>query len=858
MSLIHFANIVDHRPDILMGRADSGLRDFYNFLTRQRDYLESDAAVKVLAWEMAEREEDESDDECWVQLIEPEGSHDDFEATTKLFMDPFVKSIYESKKLKSYQSVFDKRNEIRILERDLDSDQLLLSRLPNQKLLVIRPNTYQINCQLKAINKLRNQPEKAHEPLLKLFAASDHAKWGASTKLYKSEMRGKGFKILTDLDRDGTKEQRQFVNQTLTTPDFAFLEGPPGSGKTTVICEIIRLLCETDCRVILCASTHVAVDNVLERLMDESNEWREHIVPIRIGDEGNVSDKAKPYLLRNFLKTEKNRILKELRQLKALSIAQKELERQVKDPKSEMLSNLVLESSNLVCGTTIGILQHPQIKGADYGKAQFDYMIIDEASKTTFQEFLVPALLAKRWVLVGDPKQLSPYVDDEALAVNIESCVNDRLDRKVALDTFLAAHPNPDARERKVICLEKESDKKRYIEHAIKRGVICVDADKDSDNLPYSEIVVGSSKAIKNNMNKLPLDLNVIQSANKGLTNLENKLRAHNRATSFKASKTNWQEELSWRLARLYEQRHFACLNPNESSKTVSSRLEEQIQLLLPSRDEMRVNNSIKSVKRVALPSILESLQNGFAPNKKVTNLSAIDAGLPSSVLRRRHTKLSYQHRMHPEIADFSHKFIYNEGALFSSDSLVEKRQWSYPEYNDCRAVWLESKTQANSYNINTGEAKKVIEELKTFVEWAKANPKGDGEAWKLAILTFYRGQERELRKLLRKFTKSSGMRYFRIGAKDKPYVEIQLCTVDRFQGHEADMVFLSFSKHFPTSFLESPNRLNVALTRARYQLVIVANRKGMKKSKGILKRLQESMSWGQKINNDGGFIDER
>jgi superfamily I DNA and/or RNA helicase len=51
---------------------------------------------------------------------------------------------------------------------------------------------------------------------------------------------------------------------------------------------------------------------------------------------------------------------------------------------------------------------------------------------------------------------------------------------------------------------------------------------------------------------------------------------------------------------------------------------------------------------------------------------------------------------------------------------------------------------------------------------------------------------------------------------------------VDRFQGHEADVVYLAFVNRRPTYFLQSPNRLNVALTRARYQLVIVGNRRDL------------------------------
>lgn len=58
--------------------------------------------------------------------------------------------------------------------------------------------------------------------------------------------------------------------------------------------------------------------------------------------------------------------------------------------------------------------------------------------------------------------------------------------------------------------------------------------------------------------------------------------------------------------------------------------------------------------------------------------------------------------------------------------------------------------------------------------------------------------------------------------------MHVTLCTADRFQGHEADLVLLSFVKSGTAGFLNSPNRLNVALTRARYQLVLIGHRSWM------------------------------
>src|SRR5439155_7503572 len=45
-------------------------------------------------------------------------------------------------------------------------------------------------------------------------------------------------------------------------------------------------------------------------------------------------------------------------------------------------------------------------------EAQFDLCIVDEASRATPTEALVPMARARRWILVGDPRQLPPFVDD--------------------------------------------------------------------------------------------------------------------------------------------------------------------------------------------------------------------------------------------------------------------------------------------------------------------------------------------------------------------------------------------------------------------------------------------------------------
>ncbi|MBM7078332.1 AAA domain-containing protein [Micromonospora humida] len=68
---------------------------------------------------------------------------------------------------------------------------------------------------------------------------------------------------------------------------------------------------------------------------------------------------------------------------------------------------MFLPTQSVVAGTCMGFLVNPHIQNM-----QFDLCIIDEASRATAPELLVPMTRAKRWVMVGDTKQLPPMVEE--------------------------------------------------------------------------------------------------------------------------------------------------------------------------------------------------------------------------------------------------------------------------------------------------------------------------------------------------------------------------------------------------------------------------------------------------------------
>lgn len=859
MALLHYHNLGCHRPDVLMRKAFFGMRAFYDFLSRTKAYMESDAAVKRLAWTQSappDRADAEEISGVWVQLEEPKDRPNEPETTFRAFLDENVREVFElldeqleeggEQRRKQRQKFVDDRK-IAVLDRDPETLQLLLVRKPKGRQLLLRPNTLTLHRQIQAVQTLQNEPSQSREPLLRLTESERHARW---PHFEARSISAGDWMVLTDESRPGTDEQRRFVGIALDTPDFALLEGPPGSGKTTAICELILQLAKEGKRALLCASTHVAVDNVLERLMDERNPNRDLIIPVRIGERRNVSDKAAPWQFERFVKTERERLLRHLEEARAMTDSQRALLDAIRHEPS-VIERMVLDAANVVCGTTIGILQHPDIKQGGHAAAQFDVLIVDEASKTTFQEFLVPALLAKRWVIVGDPKQLSPYVEDAAMAANVETCLKDEVVRNACIDVFMASHR--DHRRRRVAAVELEAPNTAdvYASQAEARGVSAARVGKD-EQLWDAAIVLGTSAELERCIDEIPLDLATVRTKGDGLQALKRMSDAWLRLSERnREEQPEWAPEVAWRLARQYEQR-FAKESGGEDRHTRSrgQQFREQIEDLLPDAETGfaadEVWQAIDRVRRVALPSILESLRFGFERDSRSRNGTALSDGLPSAVLELRHVLLSTQHRMHAEIAVFPHEHIYESAALFTPETMARDRDWSWARHA-YRGVWLDVRRGFNArFNANPEEARAVLDELRAFDHWAERNSRADGHPWEAAVLTFYRGQEREIRKYLRVWSAQRGAirRFFR-GPEERPYLTVELCTVDRFQGHEADLVVISLASDRSTSFLESPNRLNVALTRARYQRVVVGNREAMKRSKlSALGQFANSEPW--------------
>ncbi len=790
----------------------------------------------------------------WIQLIEKDG--DD---TGKSELDYFFGDNQNIKILDASQRKHD--DGFRILETRPEERQILLARNIRGKTnwkseypaaqgtkceIRVSVDTGQLKRQKEAINQLMNRPAGGHQPLIQLLQDRSHTSWCDVAPVPENDIN---WQVLTDPKFDGCDRQREFVSKALATPDFAILDGPPGTGKTTSILELIYQLVLAGKRVLLSASTHAAINNVLERVKENSS-LSEHIFPLRIGNESNA------------IGVKEFQFDKQLENLQGV------------DGCGHISKQLMVDASNLVCGTTIGILRLFNDKDItlDRGEPPFDVMIIDECSKTTFQEFLVPARFAKRWILVGDVRQLSPFTDREQIVANLDNLMLVPSKGRVPAQTL-----SPNIQNACFLLEELRGNTKKAAPYQqpmmvpVSTGVMKalqaemeVRKQQGALNVGLDNILLIQKSAVGHStvewvsdtasitqqtwrlyasnlcfvdegvlaelQSLIPDDMLLLHTDWQRSQQAFQHKHAGTKTKAFKIKtndytdttgihqqllermdETKWSEEVCWRLEREYGFR----LSKNYNQQ--AGYLNEILERLFPK--SVKADGRIHMLKNIAFPSILEALSGDGLAKRKKDDPTTLNQGFSDGEKRQRHSTLVYQHRMHPDISAFPRKQFYPQGVLADGSRTASDRAWSFKQYK-ARNAWLDVRGSTHR-NANAKEVDGIIRELKTFCHWAEGEHKNKkGEAYDVAILTFYKGQEKALREALQELP-GNNKRHARFQYKG---VAIKLATVDYFQGQEADVVFLSMVNTARDGFMDSPNRLNVSITRARYQLVIVGH----------------------------------
>ena len=166
--------------------------------------------------------------------------------------------------------------------------------------------------------------------------------------------------------------------------------------------------------------------------------------------------------------------------------------------------------------------------------------------------------------------------------------------------------------------------------------------------------------------------------------------------------------------------------------------------------------------------------------------------------------KLQIQYRMHEEILSFPRNEFYQDHKITTADSVNQRDEYF--------------QTPCLFYDVSCGKEEYVSELSKSFVNYEEAglilsliesHRVTQSTQFSIGVISFYQDQVTLIQEECKKLK-----------------LQATVKTVDGFQGGEFDMIILSCvraNNGGNVGFLNA-RRLNVALTRARYQLTVVGN----------------------------------
>lgn len=219
--------------------------------------------------------------------------------------------------------------------------------------------------------------------------------------------------------------QQAAVDLCVRASDVAIIHGPPGTGKTTTLVEVISQLSARSKPILVCAPSNSAVDLLTERCaargldvvrignlsrVDESvmrhtlsERWKSHPLADEIKRYRKQSDEYRRLATkykRSFGRSEMEQRKLLLQEAKNVMADARRLEDEV--------TERVLATADVVACTLVGSRNH------EIRQMQFSAVVIDEAGQALDPAMWIPIARANKVILAGDPHQLPPTIMSQA------------------------------------------------------------------------------------------------------------------------------------------------------------------------------------------------------------------------------------------------------------------------------------------------------------------------------------------------------------------------------------------------------------------------------------------------------------
>lgn len=230
--------------------------------------------------------------------------------------------------------------------------------------------------------------------------------------------------------------------------DICIIHGPPGTGKTYTLIELIQQLCDKGQRILVCGPSNMAVDTILERLAK--------VLPgnllLRIGHPARLLDSNLAHSLDilsksgsagGILKDIRDEIDRKIASIKKIKSSRerrqgwndvKELRKELRQRERKVIVDLILEA-RVIVATLHGSSSRELCSVYHQTPKLFDCLIIDEVSQSLEPQCWIPLISHYRsdiskLVLAGDNKQLPPTIkteDDANIKKTLQTTLFDRL-----------------------------------------------------------------------------------------------------------------------------------------------------------------------------------------------------------------------------------------------------------------------------------------------------------------------------------------------------------------------------------------------------------------------------------------------
>ncbi|XP_043923237.1 DNA-binding protein SMUBP-2 [Protopterus annectens] len=234
--------------------------------------------------------------------------------------------------------------------------------------------------------------------------------------------------------------QKEAVSFSLCQRELAIIHGPPGTGKTTTVVEVILQAIKKEQKVLCCAPSNVAVDNLVERLATF------RVKVLRLGHPARVLESIQRHSLDAVLAhSDDKQIIEDIRKdidqafVKVKNVQGKAekshlrneiklLRKELKE-REEAAMRQILKDADVILATTTGASADGPLKLLS--ETFFDLVVIDECSQALEASCWIPLKKAPKCVLAGDHKQLPPtIISHKAAAEGLSLTLMERLIQK--------------------------------------------------------------------------------------------------------------------------------------------------------------------------------------------------------------------------------------------------------------------------------------------------------------------------------------------------------------------------------------------------------------------------------------------